>query len=96
MNITRQEIADAGMVSKGVVDKAISRGTLKEANLLSIVTYIISNRMRSGGIQAVTGLCPEGRESPLTYEETGVYKQITVKPNFIPTYHDLHPNLPRL
>ena len=88
MNITRQEIADAGMISKAKVSKDIERGTLKEGSFLSIVSYVLANRMLSGGIQAVTGLCPEGRESPLTYEETGVYKQITVKPDFIPTHHD--------
>ena len=88
MNISRQEIADVAMVSKNAVDKAISRGTLNEASLSSIFGFVLAKRATSGGIQAVTGLCPEGRESPLTYEETGVYKQITVKPDFIPTHHD--------
>ena len=92
MNISRQEIADAGMVSKGVVAKAISRGTLKEANLLSIVTYIISNRMRSGGIQAVTGLCPEGREEePIMYKPTVIEDMIgagLITRGCTPTHHD--------
>ena len=95
MNITRQEIADAGMISKAKVSKDIERGTLKEGSFLSIVSYVLANRMLSGGIQAVTGLCPEGRE-----EEPFVAPE--VEPSVIndmisaglitrgctPTYHD--------
>ena len=88
MNISRQEIADAGMVTKGVVDKAISRGTLKEGSLLSIVSYIIASRLRSGGIQAVTGLCPEGRgdDEPTLYKPTeteGFTKKSDVRENTV-------------
>ena len=95
MNITRQEVADAAMVSKAKVSKDCERGVLKEGSLLSIVSYIIGNRLRSGGIQAVTGLCPEGRgDTVIAVEDERVTKvrkspaDILSRPDFIPTHHD--------
>ena len=59
MKISRQVIADSGMVKLGAVHKAIQSGRLDPESLLSVVGYVISKRLAHGGVKAVTGISPD-------------------------------------
>jgi hypothetical protein len=61
MDIGRQTIADAAMVSKGVVHKAVASGRLDEGSLVSITSYVMLGRLSAGGLKEITGKSCEPR-----------------------------------
>ena len=84
MEVTRQRIADAGMVSKAKVHKDIERGNLDPESLKSVAAYVIQNLLMAGGCGAVTGLCPDGRED----EPEIFFEKSRIIDGFIPSYDD--------
>ena len=93
MKSKRQEIADAGMVSRSAVDKAVARGTLDDESLVSIASYVMAGRLSAGSAMAnVTGLSPEfSRESDKCPQEEGDVGRghLSGYPEgFIPSYDD--------
>lgn len=68
--IPRQVIADCSMVSKDVVHKAIKSGRLDENSLLSVVCFVMSNRLTAGGVASVTGVSPDHLERVENFPRT--------------------------
>ena len=59
MKISRQELADAAMVSVDVVRKAEKSGRVDIENAVSIAGYIVLGRISSGGLSSMNGASPE-------------------------------------
>jgi hypothetical protein len=69
MQISRQDIATAAMVSVGKVNKDIQRGKLDDTRLIKVAMYIVGNRMLAGEPSDITGLVPMGLDSDETEEQ---------------------------